>query len=121
MTNFEVGEVQTSFHTIRVQVSAHQGRLKKLQEGNHLKQNMQVTRTLYLQTEGIKVDRQSSAFQTDFCEGIIKLLYIPNYPILQESCKRLKESELPSEDGKFVGWCCEETEEYSKRLTLFVL
>lgn len=64
MANLEVGEVQTSFHDIRVRVSVDQGRLKKFQVGNHLKQNMQVPRTLYLQTESIKVGRQSSASQT---------------------------------------------------------
>lgn len=32
--HFRVGEVQTVFHTLRVRVSAEEGRLKKLQEGN---------------------------------------------------------------------------------------
>lgn len=63
MTNFEVGEVQTGFHTIRIHVSAEQGRLKKLLEENHLEQTMQVPHTFYLQTEGIEVGIQSSAFQ----------------------------------------------------------
>ncbi|XP_041804868.1 zebrafish testis-expressed 38 [Chelmon rostratus] len=36
--HFTVGEVQTAFHTLRVRVSAEQGRLEKLQEGNHLKE-----------------------------------------------------------------------------------
>lgn len=63
MTNFEVGEVQTGFHTIRVRVSAEQGRLKKLQQENHFEETMQVPRTLCLQTESIKVDIQSSALQ----------------------------------------------------------
>lgn len=63
MTNFEVGEVQTGLHTIRIHVSAEQGRLKKLLEENHLEQTMQVPHTFYLQTEGIEVGIQSSAFQ----------------------------------------------------------
>ncbi|CAK6952176.1 zebrafish testis-expressed 38 isoform X3 [Scomber scombrus] len=40
--NFKVGEVQTAFHTLRVRVSAEQGRLEKLQEGNHLRETKQV-------------------------------------------------------------------------------
>lgn len=31
--HFKVGEVQTSYHSLRVRVSAEQGRLGKLQEG----------------------------------------------------------------------------------------
>lgn len=34
--HFRVGEVQTAFHTLRIRVSAEEGRLKKLQEGKHL-------------------------------------------------------------------------------------
>lgn len=34
--HFRVGEVQTLFHTLRVRVSAEEGRLKKFQEGNRL-------------------------------------------------------------------------------------
>ncbi|XP_075877052.1 zebrafish testis-expressed 38 isoform X2 [Nelusetta ayraudi] len=68
-TNFEVGEVQTGFHTIRMHVSAEQGRLKKLLKKKHLEQHMQVPHTLYLQTEGIEEPR-----------------------------KKLKEGNLPSED-----------------------
>lgn len=36
--HFRVGEVHTAFHSLRVRVSAEQGRLKKLQEGNHLRE-----------------------------------------------------------------------------------
>ncbi|KAJ0059461.1 hypothetical protein NL108_018436, partial [Boleophthalmus pectinirostris] len=35
--HFKVGNVQTPFHTLRVRVSAEQGRLAKLQEGNYLR------------------------------------------------------------------------------------
>ncbi|XP_072296385.1 HORMA domain-containing protein 1-like [Eucyclogobius newberryi] len=35
--HFKVGDVQSPFHTLRVRVSAEQGRLAKLQEGNHLR------------------------------------------------------------------------------------
>ncbi|KAM3604480.1 uncharacterized protein V6R79_011658 [Siganus canaliculatus] len=35
--HFKVGEVQTAAHTLRVRVSAEQGRLEKLQKGNHLR------------------------------------------------------------------------------------
>ncbi|XP_037644722.1 zebrafish testis-expressed 38 isoform X1 [Sebastes umbrosus] len=39
--HFKVGEVQTAFHTLRVRVSAEQGRLEKLQEGNHPRETKQ--------------------------------------------------------------------------------
>uniref|UniRef100_A0AAV2JUJ4 HORMA domain-containing protein n=1 Tax=Knipowitschia caucasica TaxID=637954 RepID=A0AAV2JUJ4_KNICA len=35
--HFKVGDVHTPFHTLRLRVSAEQGRLAKLQEGNHLR------------------------------------------------------------------------------------
>uniref|UniRef100_A0A3B4A1M8 HORMA domain-containing protein n=1 Tax=Periophthalmus magnuspinnatus TaxID=409849 RepID=A0A3B4A1M8_9GOBI len=35
--HFKVGDVQTPFHTLRVRVSAEQGRMAKLQEGNRLR------------------------------------------------------------------------------------
>uniref|UniRef100_A0A673AN51 Zebrafish testis-expressed 38 n=1 Tax=Sphaeramia orbicularis TaxID=375764 RepID=A0A673AN51_9TELE len=37
--HFRVGEVQTPFHTLKVNVSAEQGRLEKLQDGNHLRES----------------------------------------------------------------------------------
>ncbi|XP_076149425.1 zebrafish testis-expressed 38 [Alosa pseudoharengus] len=37
--HFRVGELQTPFHTMKVRVAAEQGRVKKLQEGNHLREN----------------------------------------------------------------------------------
>ncbi|XP_040000456.1 zebrafish testis-expressed 38 [Xiphias gladius] len=40
--HFKVGEVQTAFHSLRVRVSAEQGRLEKLQEGNQLRETKQV-------------------------------------------------------------------------------
>lgn len=39
--HFRLGDVQTAFHTLRVRVSVEQGRLKQLQEGNHLRETMQ--------------------------------------------------------------------------------
>ncbi|XP_074544839.1 zebrafish testis-expressed 38 [Halichoeres trimaculatus] len=36
--HFKVGEVQTPYHTLGVRISAEQGRLEKLQEGNHLRE-----------------------------------------------------------------------------------
>ncbi|XP_058483672.1 zebrafish testis-expressed 38 [Solea solea] len=41
--HFRVGEVQTPFHSLRVRVSAEQGRMKKLQEENQLKETNQVS------------------------------------------------------------------------------
>ncbi|KAM4604693.1 zebrafish testis-expressed 38 [Polymixia lowei] len=37
--HFRVGEVQTTFHTLKVRVAAEQGRLEKLQEGNYLRES----------------------------------------------------------------------------------
>lgn len=36
--HFKVGELQTPFHAMKVRVAAEQGRVKKLQEGNHLRE-----------------------------------------------------------------------------------
>lgn len=44
--HFRVGEVQTAFHTLRMRVSAEEGRLKKLQEGNHLREIKQVSQKI---------------------------------------------------------------------------
>ncbi|XP_026229424.1 zebrafish testis-expressed 38 [Anabas testudineus] len=41
--HFKVGEVHTAFHSLRVRVSAEQGRLDKLQEENHLREIKQVS------------------------------------------------------------------------------
>ncbi|XP_035489445.1 zebrafish testis-expressed 38 isoform X1 [Scophthalmus maximus] len=41
--HFKLGEVQTAFHSLRFHVSAEQGRLEKLQEGNKLREIKQVT------------------------------------------------------------------------------
>ncbi|XP_062259717.1 zebrafish testis-expressed 38 [Platichthys flesus] len=39
---FKVGEVQTAFHSLRVRVSAEQGRMEKLQEVNQLRETKKV-------------------------------------------------------------------------------
>lgn len=62
MTNFELGEVQTDFHTVRVRVSTKQVQVKKLQEEDHVEQTMQLPGTVHLQTKGIEVGIQPSAF-----------------------------------------------------------
>ncbi|XP_053186036.1 zebrafish testis-expressed 38 [Scomber japonicus] len=54
--NFKVGEVQTAFHTLRVRVSAEQGRLEKLQEGNHLRETKQVCQRIPPEREMMKVE-----------------------------------------------------------------
>nr|XP_057922760.1 zebrafish testis-expressed 38 isoform X2 [Doryrhamphus excisus] len=41
--HFTLGEVQTTFHTFQVRVSAQQDRLGKLQEGNHVKETEERT------------------------------------------------------------------------------
>lgn len=43
--HFKVGEVQTPFHALRVRVSAEQGRLEKLQEGDHLRESKHVAQS----------------------------------------------------------------------------
>ncbi|CAJ1071756.1 zebrafish testis-expressed 38 isoform X1 [Xyrichtys novacula] len=52
--HFKVGEVQTSYHTLRVRVSAEQGRLEKLQEGNHLREIKQAPPQNPLEKETIE-------------------------------------------------------------------
>lgn len=41
--HFKVGDVQTAFHTLKVRVSAEQGRVDKLQKGSHLRETKQVS------------------------------------------------------------------------------
>lgn len=53
--HFKVGEVQTAFHNVKVRVSAEQGRLRKLQEGNHLRETKQVSQRNPPEGELIKV------------------------------------------------------------------
>uniref|UniRef100_A0A3Q1FBI5 Zebrafish testis-expressed 38 n=1 Tax=Acanthochromis polyacanthus TaxID=80966 RepID=A0A3Q1FBI5_9TELE len=53
--HFRVGEVQTAFHTLRVRVSAEQGRVEKLQRGNHLREPQQVPERISPRKETMKV------------------------------------------------------------------
>ncbi|XP_014899186.1 zebrafish testis-expressed 38 isoform X2 [Poecilia latipinna] len=48
--HFKVGQVHTTYHSLRVRVSVEQGQVKKLQEGNYLKEPVQVS----LRKEAIK-------------------------------------------------------------------
>ncbi|XP_023152895.2 zebrafish testis-expressed 38 isoform X2 [Amphiprion ocellaris] len=54
--HFKVGEVQTAFHTLRVRVSAEQGRVEKLQRGNHLRESRQVPERIPPGKETMKVE-----------------------------------------------------------------
>ncbi|CAK6952177.1 zebrafish testis-expressed 38 [Scomber scombrus] len=60
--NFKVGEVQTAFHTLRVRVSAEQGRLEKLQEGNHLRETKQVCQRIPPEREMMTVGPKVGLF-----------------------------------------------------------
>lgn len=42
--HFKVGQVATAFHSLRVRMSVEHGHLKKLQEGNYLREPMQVSK-----------------------------------------------------------------------------
>lgn len=61
--HFRVGEVQTAFHTLRVRVSAEQGRLEKLKEGNHLRETKQVPQGNPPEGETIKVGPERGVFK----------------------------------------------------------
>lgn len=39
--HFRIGDLQTPFHMLKVGVAAEQGRVSKLQEGNHLRESAQ--------------------------------------------------------------------------------
>ncbi|XP_018532826.1 zebrafish testis-expressed 38 [Lates calcarifer] len=56
--HFKVGEVQTCFHSLRVRVSVEQGRLEKLQEGNHLRETKQVSQRDAPRSDTIKAPRK---------------------------------------------------------------
>lgn len=53
--HFKVGEVHTAFHSLRVRVSAEQGRLDKLQEEKHLREIKQVSQRNPPERKAIKV------------------------------------------------------------------
>lgn len=53
--HFKVGEVRTAFHSLKVCVSAEQGRLEKLQEGNHLREIKQASQRNPPKRETVKV------------------------------------------------------------------
>lgn len=61
--HFKVGEVQTAFHTLRVRVSAEQGRMEKLQEGNHLRETKLVSGRNYPEGDTIKVGPKRGLFK----------------------------------------------------------
>ncbi|XP_008288753.1 zebrafish testis-expressed 38 [Stegastes partitus] len=54
--HFRVGEVQTAFHNLRVRVSADQGRVEKLQNGNHLREAKQVPERISPEKEVTRVE-----------------------------------------------------------------
>ncbi|XP_071372861.1 zebrafish testis-expressed 38 [Centroberyx affinis] len=70
--HFGVGEVQTAFHTLKVRVAAEQGRLEKLQKGNHLRETKQGS-----------VEPQS---------------IVPELGRIQDPPQKIAEEDLPSED-----------------------
>lgn len=61
--HFKVGEVQTAFHTLKVRVSAEQGRQKKLQEGSQLRETKQVSQRNPPEREMIKVGPERGLFK----------------------------------------------------------
>lgn len=72
--HFKVGEVQTAFHTLRVRVSAEEGRLRKLQEGNHLRETKQLSERNPPEREMIKVGPEGR-----LCECRILVLDLFDY------------------------------------------
>lgn len=56
--HFKVGEVQTAFHTLLVRVSAEQGRLEKLQDGNHLRDSKKDSLRHPAESEAIEVGQE---------------------------------------------------------------
>ncbi|XP_069020673.1 zebrafish testis-expressed 38 [Embiotoca jacksoni] len=63
--HFKVGEVQTAFHTLRVRVSAEQGRVEKLQQGNHLRETKPVSRRNSPEKEVMKDPRKKICDEED--------------------------------------------------------
>ncbi|XP_031710657.1 zebrafish testis-expressed 38 [Anarrhichthys ocellatus] len=63
--HFKVGEVQTAFHTLRVRVSAEQGRLEKLQEGNHLKETKKASQSNPRERETVTDPREDTYDEED--------------------------------------------------------
>lgn len=78
--HFRVGDLHTPFHVLKVGVAAEQGRVSKLQEGNHLRESVQGS------PQEVRPHRQSA--------------FYPQNEI-QES-RQCTEEDLPSDDGRFV-------------------
>ncbi|KAL6104212.1 uncharacterized protein ACO6RY_13981 [Pungitius sinensis] len=62
--HFKVGEVQTPFHTLRVRVSAEQGRLEKLHEWDHQRERKHVARSNPPET-GMIMDSRTKIYSKD--------------------------------------------------------
>uniref|UniRef100_G3PUQ8 Zebrafish testis-expressed 38 n=2 Tax=Gasterosteus aculeatus aculeatus TaxID=481459 RepID=G3PUQ8_GASAC len=62
--HFKVGEVQTPFHALRVRVSAEQGRLEKLQGGDHLRESKHVAQSNPPET-GMMMDSCTKTYNED--------------------------------------------------------
>ncbi|KAM8850914.1 zebrafish testis-expressed 38 isoform 2-T2 [Spinachia spinachia] len=62
--HFKVGEVQTPFHTLRVRVSAEQGRLEKLHEGDHLRESKHATQSCPPEV-GMITDSRTKTYKED--------------------------------------------------------
>ncbi|KAM9322294.1 zebrafish testis-expressed 38 [Pholidichthys leucotaenia] len=63
--HFRVGEVDTSFHTLKVGVSAEQGRVEKLQEGNRLMDTKEICPTVSSAKEKVKERPEKTCDEED--------------------------------------------------------
>ncbi len=131
--HFRVGEVQTAFHTLKVRVSAEQGRMEKLQDGNHVRETKLVSGRNPPEREAIKVGPERGLFKLNlvsflmlqdfflfavdaFCCLFIKVSVKTR---LQDPHKKICEGEdLSSEDGKYVCCYCDKTVKFIKFLPL---
>lgn len=74
--HFKLGEVQTAFHSLRFHVSAEQGRLEKLQEGNKLREIKQVTNRNPPEKVTVKVGPERRSSLAHIAVFLIRLLVI---------------------------------------------
>lgn len=92
--HFKVGEVHTSYHALRVQVSVEQSQVEKLQRRDYLKESkpVSVDEEKKVSSEGLVWKGRTSTWSQ-----------IWQFAFFKASSKKIDtEGDFPSEDGKAV-------------------
>uniref|UniRef100_A0A3B3YFE5 HORMA domain-containing protein n=1 Tax=Poecilia mexicana TaxID=48701 RepID=A0A3B3YFE5_9TELE len=84
--HFKVGQVHTTYHSLRVRVSVEQGQVKKLQEGNYLKEPVRVSP----RKEAIKVGDEDLPSEDGRCFCLNKVIRFNNFLVFLTFFERCK-------------------------------